>query len=328
VTAREGRQVAVAAPDPDDSSAASPPVTFDAQPDPAMVGAIDLHVHGYPDVGLRWRMRTDDLTLVRLARAYGMAGIVLKSHFWPTMDRALLLNELLGAEDFEIYSSITLNQLVGGISPMAVEAAAAHGARVVFLSTWGSANDHAHGGVVRRQVIDPMFPSFSGHLDRAAIRVVDGNGRLSAECRDVLAVASDLGLTVSTGHLSTGESLAVARHAAEIGFGKLIFAHPFSPSIRAERSLMGEIADLGVTVEMTHALTVLPRAPITVGDIHAAIGELGCERVVLTSDVFFDWLPPHAEVFRMFLGQLRSLGCSTEELRTMVVDNPVHLLSR
>jgi hypothetical protein len=292
-----------------------------------MIGAVDMHVHGYPDVGLQWQMRTDDLTLARLAHAYGMRGIVLKSHFWPTMDRALLLNQLMAAEDFEVYSSITLNQLVGGVSPMAVEAAAAHGARVVFMSTWGSANDHAHGGVVRRQVIDPLFPSFGGYLDRSAIRVLDGNGRLVPEARDVLSVAQDLGLTVSTGHLSTEESLALARHAAETGFTKLVFAHPFSPSIRAERSLMRDIADLGVTVEMTQALTILPRPAVTVGDVFDAIGELGCERVVLTSDVFFDWLPPHAEVFRMFLGQLRQLGSSTEELRTMVVDNPARLLN-
>lgn len=294
--------------------------------DPVLKGAVDMHVHGYPDVGLGWQMRTDDLSMVRLARDSGLAGIVLKSHFWPTMDRALILNERLDDPQFIVYGSITLNHLVGGVSPMAVEAAALHGARVVFMPTWGSRNDHGHGGVVRREVIDRVLPTFGPRLETGAITVVDGNGRLQPEARDVLAVAREHCMVVSTAHVSVLESLAIAAAAAEIGLDRLVFGHPFSRSVRADLSVMREMADLGALVEMTHTHTVMADPPARIADIHQAITALGAQRVLLTTDVFFPWQPPQAESFRMFVGQLRDQGCSEEELRTMVVDNPARLL--
>ncbi len=294
--------------------------------DPVLQGAVDMHVHGYPDVGLGWQMRIDDLSMVRLARDSGLAGIVLKSHFWPTMDRALVLNERLGDPQFTVHSSITLNHLVGGVSPMAVEAAALHGARVVFMPTWGSRNDHGHGGVVRREVIDRVLPTFGPRLEAGAITVVDGNGRLEPEARDVLAVAKEHGMVVSTGHVSVRESLAIAAAAADIGLDRLIFGHPFSRSVQADMGIMREMADRGALVEMTHTHTVMADPPARIVDIHGAVAELGAERVILCTDVFFPWQPPQAESLRMFVGQLRDQGCTDDELRTMVVDNPARLL--
>lgn len=294
--------------------------------DPVLDGAVDMHVHGYPDVGLGWQMRIDDVTMVRLARAAGLGGIVLKSHFWPTMDRALTLNQRLGADDFEVYGSITLNHLVGGVSPMAVEAAALHGARVVFMPTWGSRNDHGHGGVVRREVIDRTLPTFGPRLEKGAITILDGNGRLVPEARDVLTVAKEQSLVVSTGHVSVEESLALATAAADLGHQRVIFGHPFSRSVRADVGVMREMANLGAVVEMTHTHTVMADPPARIVDIHGAIGQLGPEQVILTTDVFFPWQPMQAESFRMFVGQLRDQGWSDTDLRTMVVGNPRRLL--
>lgn len=286
-----------------------------------------MHVHGYPDVGLDWQMRTDDLTMVRLARDAGLSGIVLKSHFWPTMDRALILNRRLDDPAFEVYGSITLNHLVGGVSPMAVEAAALHGARVVFMPTWGSRNDHGHGGVIRREIIDRVLPTFGPRLETGALTVTDGNGNLRPEARDVLDVAKAHSLVVSTAHVSVEESLAIAGGAADIGHDKLIFGHPFSRSVQADPAAMREMADRGALIEMTHTHTVMARPPARIVDIHEAVVALGPERVILTTDVFFPWQPPQAESFRMFVGQLRDQGCSDEDLRTMVVSNPARLLS-
>jgi hypothetical protein len=286
-----------------------------------------MHVHGYPDVGLGWQMRTDDLTMARLARDSGLRGLVLKSHFWPTMDRALILNQRLNATDFEVYGSITLNHLVGGVSPMAAEAAALHGARVIFMPTWGSRNDHGHGGVVRREIIDRLLPSFGPRLETGAVTVIDGNGHLRPEARDVLAVAKEYSLVVSTGHVSVAESLAIAGVAAEIGHDKLIFGHPFSRSVRADPAMMRDMADRGALIEMTHTHTVMADPPARIVDIYEAIVALGPERVILTTDVYFPWQPPQAESMRMFVGQLRDQGCSDEDLRTMVVANPARLLT-
>lgn len=100
-------------------------------------GAWDLHCHRYPEVSLEHRARTEDETLVDLAEQAGMAGVLLKSHFRPTPERAYSVQRR--APGVRLISSITLNPVVGGISPLAVEAAVRLGAKSVFFPTGGRA---------------------------------------------------------------------------------------------------------------------------------------------------------------------------------------------
>ena len=53
-------------------------------PDHLLRGAVDLHHHGFPEFTLDHPTRLDDAAELAHARAAGMAGIVLKSHFFPT----------------------------------------------------------------------------------------------------------------------------------------------------------------------------------------------------------------------------------------------------
>lgn len=291
-----------------------------------LAGAVDVHVHGYPDAGPNWPMRTDDRTTVSLARDCGMRGIVLKSHFWPTMDRARMLNEELADRSFAVHGSITLNPLIGGLQPETVEAAAGHGAKVVYLPTWGSANDNAHETLVRGRIIDREFPRLSRSLDESAISIRTANGKLRPEVREILAIAEERDLVVSTGHVSLDESAALAEASAEIGYRQLLFGHPFSANIGASIRAAKEIAEMGAFIELTALHTMLPSHPLPVTDVYRAIRECGAANVVISSDVYFDWLPPHVEVLRMFTGQLRFLGVTDEELRTMLVSNPARML--
>jgi hypothetical protein len=48
--------------------------------------------------------------------------------------------------------------------------------------------------------------------------------------------------------------------------------------------------------------------------------------LIISSDVYFDWMPPHVEVLRMFTGQLRFLGAADDQLRAMLVGNPARVL--
>jgi hypothetical protein len=59
-------------------------------------GAIDIHVHGQPDLTESLKNRGDDVEVARMAQDYGMAGWVLKSHLWSTMDRARRIRDELG----------------------------------------------------------------------------------------------------------------------------------------------------------------------------------------------------------------------------------------
>lgn len=285
-----------------------------AQPDDfdrLLRGAIDVHVHGRPDLSAGLPMRGSDVGVARLAQAYGMSGWVLKSHLWTTTDRARAVQEATG---FTVHGSITLNPPVGGLEPVAVELAAAHGARVVFLPTWGNAADVARGGYIAT-LLGRIAPSFDEYAARTAVRLLDGP-RLSGRAREVVDACREHDLALATGHASVEESRAVAAYCAEIG-QRLLVTHPlhYTTDLR-------DFVDMGAFLEFCNAPLVHPDGHLTVRDVHEALSAVGADNAILTTDVFSRWVPPEPECLRMFLEQLSYLGWTDEQLHTMVSANP------
>jgi len=279
-------------------------------------GAIDVHVHGQPDLAESLRNRGDDVEVARMAQDYGLAGWVLKSHLWSTMDRARRIRDALG---FPVWGSITLNPPAGGLEPSVVELAAAHGARVVFLPTWGAAADFARGGYIAGLLgrVSPAFPSYAA---RTAIRLCDDTGALTGRARAVIDACHALGLALATGHASVDESRAVAAYCAEIG-QRVLVTHPlhYTTDLR-------EFAEMGAFVEFAAAPLLHPDGHLTIRDVHEALTGLGPGRAILSTDVFSRWVPPEPECLRMFVEQLAYLGWSAEDIATMVSTNPREFL--
>jgi len=305
---------------PDDLGllAAAQPDGFDR----LLRGAVDVHVHGQPDLSAGLANRGSDLDVARLAHAYGMAGWVLKSHLWATTDRARAVREAMAETGFRVHGSITLNPPVGGLEPSVVELAAAHGARVVFLPTWGAAADTARGGYIS-SLLGRIAPSFDEYAARTAITLCDANGALSGRTRAVIDACRGLGLALATGHASIEESRAVAAYCAEVG-QRVLITHPLHYT--RDPAVLREFTDLGAYLEFCNAPLVHPDAHLTVRDVHETLAALGPDRAVLTTDVFSRWVPPEPECLRMFLEQLAYLGWSAGQLATMVTTNPLAFL--
>lgn len=284
-------------------------------------GAIDTHVHGRPDLTVYAENRGRDLDVVRLAHAYGLAGWVLKSHLWTTMDRANLLTEAMAGTGFTVWGSVTLNPPVGGVDPTVVDLAAAHGATVVFLPTWASAADRERGGYIQH-LLRTLSPTFDRYHERTRIELLEG-GALSGATREVIDACRERDLSLATGHASLAESRAIAEYCAEHG-QRLMITHPLHYVERPEQ--LREFAELGALVEFPGAPLVHPEAHLTVRQTYEAIRAVGPENVVLTTDVFSKWVPPEPEMLRMYAEQLVFLGCTAAELRTMLVENPRRFL--
>lgn len=285
-------------------------------------GAIDVHVHGQPDLSSALPNRGRDIDAVRLARAYGLDGWVLKSHLWATTDRAGLLTEQMRDTGFTVYGSVTLNPPVGGVAATVVDLAAAHGARVVFLPTWSSRADVARGGYIQN-LLRSLSPTFDAYHQATAIELLDGNGRLAPATREVIDACRAHDLALATGHASLAESRAVAEYCAETD-QRVLVTHPLHYVERPEE--LRQFVELGALVEFAAAPLVHPEAHLTVRHVFDAIAALGPENVLLTTDVFSKWVPPQPEMLRMFAEQLHFLGCSPEDLRTMLVGNPRRFL--
>ncbi|MGH3282509.1 MAG: DUF6282 family protein [Trebonia sp.] len=285
-------------------------------------GAFDVHVHGQPDLSAAIPNRGTDLGSIHLASAYGITGWVLKSHLWATTDRARLLQEQARDLGFTVFGSITLNPPAGGLSATVVELAAAHGAKVVFLPTWGSAADIARDGYISRLLrsISPSFPAYEGSH---AISLLDRSGGLSAAATEVIDACHALGLSVATGHASLAESIAVAGYCAQIG-QRLLITHPLH--YVQEPAELRAFAAPGTFVEFCNGPLLHPDSRMSIRDVHEAIEAVGPDRVVLTTDAFSRWAPPEAECLRIFAEQLSYLGWRADDLRQMLAVNPRQFL--
>lgn len=287
--------------------------------DELVVGAIDLHCHVYPEMTLEHESRQDDIELIDGALRARMGGVLLKSHFWPTVARVYYLKKRF--PEIQIFSSITLNRLAGGVDPLPVESAALQGASAVFFPTWQAANDLERVGFSR--LVRERLPRAASDR-RPGLTIVE-NGRLTTEASEVLDVAKSFNMLVCTGHVSPKESLTLIERARQRGL-QVLFSHPSAPSVGASLDEMRQAAEMGAYVEFTTLYTLSLRHHLPARESVKVIQSIGPEHCILTTDHFNAWVPPMPEMLRMGIGQLAECDLPIADLRRMTVDNPRRLL--
>ena len=176
-------------------------------------------MHISPDVVERI---IDDISLARKFKELGMAGFVLKSHYGSTAERASVVRAAVPGID--VLGAIALNRAVGGINPLAVEIAAREGARTVWLPTVDSVNEsHEREAAAGAKV--PVWVKLQLELREQGIEippvpVVDDDGTVLPELREVLGMIARHGMLLATGHLSRDEIFAVVDAALEEGVSR------------------------------------------------------------------------------------------------------------
>ncbi len=285
--------------------------------DELICGAIDLHAHGYPEVSLDFQGRVTDREWAEKARELGMGGFVIKSHVWPTMERAYSLRG-----DFpglEIFGSLSLNPNVGGLSPWAVESAVQLGARVIWFPTWGAKFDIEHH---RGKYFRKRLPFYEELTPESGISLLDESGALKPEVGEIIGIARKHDLIVGTGHVSPGESIQLAKYCQSAGFTKLIFTHPLSLGASVEE--IKQIAGMGFYIELT-CLHLLLQV-VKISQLMEVIALVGEHRCLLATDAFFSWTPPAPEMLRLIAGMLYYHGIHQQAIHRMIYQNPRDLL--
>lgn len=268
-------------------------------------GAIDTHVHSFPDVIPR---KLDDFEIVEQARRAGMRALVLKSHVFPTCERAYLLNRLYS--DFRVFGGIVLNDTVGGFNPRAVDAALKMGAVQVWMPTRSAANHQYHLG---------------GH---GSLTIFRGTG-LNKDVVSILRLLVGGDAILATGHLSPEESLRLIEEALAIGIRHISVTHPewgvTSMSIEVQRQLA---ATGSVFFERCLVSTQagLPQS-ISFEAIVEQIRSVGATTTILATDFGMPCYPTPVEGMGDYLERLLRAGFSVRELKLMVQGNPAKLLN-
>ncbi|RDV04534.1 DUF6282 family protein [Undibacter mobilis] len=291
--------------------------------DALLVGAYDIHRHGYPEMSLDCRTRYSDVDNLISSRDAGFKAVVLKSHFWPTVGRAYHLRNLVPGID--IIPSITLNRVVGGFDPIAVESAALQGARVMWFPTWSAANDIERGGI-SRQIMPAYLKRTKDLPSDYGLRVTDAGGKVGSDVRECLAVAAEHDMLVCTGHISAQESIALAGAIKDAGIERFVFTHPDSGTVGATLEQIDEMVSLGAVCEVC-AIGFMPLyMRMRIAEFVALIERLGSAKIVLTSDYFFDWFPPASEAVRLVVGTLLQCNVSIDAIKDMICRNPARLI--
>jgi len=286
-------------------------VALHPQANRPLQGVIDVHVHSLPD-SEPWAM--DGIEVAKIAKATGMRGLVLKSHWEPTAMLAYLARKEVPG--LEVFGGICLSRAVGGINPAAVEEmvkVTGGWGRVVWMPTLDAEN-------VRRKA-GSNLPFTS----------VSRNGELLPEVKEVLAVIARNRLVLATGHSSPEEDLMLVKEGRRLGVEHMIVTHPMSNSVLMSIAQMQEAAKTGAFLELVYVPTLTKasinrKAQFSIADVANTIHQVGPESVILSTDLGQVGFPPPPEGLATYIEELRAQGITQRELDRMTKENPARLL--
>ncbi|MCL1992938.1 MAG: DUF6282 family protein [Spirochaetes bacterium] len=288
-------------------------------------GAYDLHVHSAPDVLPR---KMDDIEMAQRVIEAGMAGYVIKSHYFPTSERAHLIRKMY--PKCNCLGSVTLNSSVGGINPSAVEMAGRSGAKIVWFPTCDAEHERAHvfGGDPNKKL--PYWAQIIIQLKEAGIHtptisILDG-GKLKKEVFEVLDIIASHNMILATGHLSHEEAFALVDAGCERKVKRIIITHADFPTTNYTVEEQKAFIQKGAVIE--HCYTTWATGKSEFETVAQHIKAVGVEHVILSTDLGQkDALYPD-EGLKIFAERLiKEGGFSEADIQKMVARNPAALIA-
>lgn len=273
----------------------------------ALRGAIDIHVHAFPDSRPR---ALDGIDAARFAVARGMRAIVLKNHYEPTASLAYIVRKAVPG--IEVFGGIDLNLTVGGINPAAVEymtQVTGGWGRFVWMPTFDAENQ------VR----------FSDER-RPFVSVSATGGVPLPAVKEVIALIAKHNLVLATGHSSADEGVMLVREGRRQGVRRMVVTHAMNPPIEMDVPRMQEAARLGAFIEFVGSSLETPDSPARMDRFADAIRKIGPEFCILSSDLGQKGNPLPADGYAAFLAAMRARGFSQADVDRMSKRNPAVLL--
>jgi len=286
-------------------------------------GAIDLHIHGNPDLYAR---PFDEIEIAKKAQEVGYRGVLFKSHHTTNADRAFILNKLLGG--MRVFGNITLNHTVGGINPQAVYAAAKLGVTEVKMPTVHAAHHIQIMGPTYAFFDEKFAPVLSG---QKGITILDEKGKLVSQVNEIFEIIKEHNLILGTGHLSREEIMLLVQEARKAKVERILVTHAESVLSFLTVEEQVALADLGAFIE--HNFTIcMPvylqgkRGKREPEEIAANIKKVGANRCTMGTDFGQLFNPDPVDGMRVFVQTMMKCGVTLEEIDWMIRKNPAWLV--
>jgi hypothetical protein len=277
-------------------------------------GAIDLHIHAGPDLFPR-ELEEEEVALQ--SKEIGLRAVLFKSHFTTNADRIIMLRKNI--EGIRLFGSIILNKSVGGVNPEAVFTALNLGAKRVEMPTVDS-KKHI-------QTLGRTYPWSKVQLPKIeGISILDSNGDLIPEIREVADLVAAYGAILCTGHLTIPEIFALIEEARDAGVENILVTHADLDVVSVSIEDQKKMADMGAYIEHSFTPCTHLRQRLDPRRIVEAIKHVGAKHCIMSSDMGQPVNPIPREGFRMFVKTMLHLGLSENEVDTMIKENPAKLL--
>lgn len=293
----------------------------DADVDRLMQGAIDLHTHPGPSLMPR---AVDHIEVVREAAAAGMAAVLLKDHYYPTMPIAHLINTHFPGPCRAI-GAIVLNNPVGGLNPSAVDYALKQGARVVWMATAHAQNHLDHD---RKDAgFKNKFPVNTARtVAPVGATLVDAGGAVRDEVKLILDLIAAADAAVSGGHHHINELFPFYEEARRRGVRRRFLNHPTYVNDGSFQDIQQLV---GMGVRMEHSICMFVPSTFQMFDrehLRSVIAAGGVENTFFGSDLGQTGNPTPVEGFRQIIRMLLEEGYDEAAVGRMVAGNAAALL--
>lgn len=283
-----------------------------------LVGAIDMHCHSGPSVMPRG---LDHIEAVHEASAAGMRALLFKDHFYSATPITELLSAHYGHLDVTMISGVPLNDTSGGLNPYAVDHGLKLGARLVWMPTFSAANHIRHNK--KGHLLVTRFPMRPARM----LTVVDENGRIKDEVKDILDQIAEFDAVLSAGHLHISEIWPLFEEAEKRGVKRRLVQHP-TYTIDATLEDIRDLTNGGAFVE--HSLCMFieeSRFQKWTGEqLRAAIEAGGTQQTILGSDLGQIDNPTPVTGFRHVIRLCLELGYDEATIRRLTSGNAARLL--
>ena len=278
-------------------------------------GAIDMHLHAYPDplIDTGW----DQVQITKAATDAGMGGVLFKAHTFPTCATVPFVNQIVeayakekGLRPARAHGGIVLNHFVGGLNPDSVEMAARLEARMVWLPS----HDSAHHN---RIIGEP-----------GGIELLDENDKPVPALYKIFEIVAANDMILDPCHSSTKERFIVIREAKRVGVKRFILTHPNWNVTKMTLEQEVEISRMGAYIGL-FAYGDIPNFNNPNCDplyVLKCIKTIGPERCVIASDLGTVLNVPPVEGMKLWARILLATGFKKSDIRKMIVDNPRKLL--
>ena len=290
--------------------------------DEMIEGGIDVHCHIDFEFSAKERKREPEVLWLPKAEAMGMRGVVLKSHWWPTINVVPYILSTVETR-VRLWSSVALNSTAGGPNPCIIESCAELGGKMVFLPTWSARNDVQRKGFSNR--LKTYYKSHA-QLDNPNYYFLDDKGKLMPLGYEIIECCKAHDLTLGMGHVSWQESLAFVEAARDMGYSqRIIVNHVQSHIIDMPLEAMQRAAGMGAFLET--CWNALAPGRMDSPELVQQFRKVGLQQIIVSTDYFRPYSPNPAELFRMFLGMLHEGGLSKDEVKQVACTNPARLMA-